>query len=82
MPKSSKWSLSFRHIHQTLVRISLFLHTCHMPRPSYPLVCLLEQYLVTKDIEQYLREYVKSTGVVQGHGCDFSCVEVSGSSPG
>ena len=32
---SPQLSLSFRFPHQNLVHTSPFLHTCHMPRPSY-----------------------------------------------
>ena len=43
---SPQWSLSLRFPHQNLVHTSLFLHTCHMPRPSiyniyvYVYVCM------------------------------------------
>ena len=32
---SPQWSLSLRFPHQNLAHTSLFLHTCHMPRPSH-----------------------------------------------
>ena len=32
---SPQWPLYFRFPHQNLVHNSLFLHTCHMPRPSH-----------------------------------------------
>ena len=32
---SPHWSLSLRFPHQNLVHTSPFLHTCHMPHPSY-----------------------------------------------
>jgi hypothetical protein len=35
MPRSSKWSLSFRFPHQNLACISLLPHQCHMSRQSY-----------------------------------------------
>ena len=32
---SPQWFLSLRFPHQNIVHTSLFLHTCHMPRPSH-----------------------------------------------
>ena len=34
-PWSLQWSFSLRFPHQNLVHTSLFLHTCHMPRPIH-----------------------------------------------
>ena len=35
MSWSPQWSLSLKFPNQNLVHTSLFLHTCHMPRPSH-----------------------------------------------
>jgi hypothetical protein len=37
MPRSSKWSLTFRFPHRNLAWICLLPHTCHIPRSFYPL---------------------------------------------
>ena len=34
-PRSSKWSLSLKFLHQNPVYASPLPHTCHMPHPSY-----------------------------------------------
>jgi len=36
VPRSSKWTVSFRLPHQNPVSIYLHSHTCHMLRPFYP----------------------------------------------
>ena len=81
---SPQWSLSLRFPHQNLVHTSPFLHTCHMPRPSYSsrgCVYCLSYFRLINDVLDNSWSSLR-TVYVRSVGCSCLCHVKSPSGPG